>query len=114
MIDQGPSALLFLYTILQEAYNRGYRNDFLMSVHLSVRLFTEYLLKPMNDLMKLHSYVSLNETMCRIRDSATQSQDPDYSSRTHDLPLNFMAAPYISNPSNIFTELHPRDDVQNL
>ena len=26
-------------------------------------------MKPMNDLMKLHSNVSLNETMCRIYDS---------------------------------------------
>ena len=51
--------------------------------------------------MKLHSNVSLNETMCRIHDSATQTQGPDYSSRTRDLPLNFKAAPYISNPSNI-------------
>ena len=110
--------LVFILTILQEAYNRGYRNGFLLSVHLlvylSVRLFTEYLLKHMNDLMKLHSNVSLNETMCRIHDSATQTQGPDYSSRTRDLPLNFMATPYISNPSNIFTELHPRNDVQNL
>ena len=115
VINQGPSALLFfILSILQEAYNRGYRNDFLLSVHLSVRLFTEHLLKSMHDLMKLHSNVSLNETMCRIHDSATQTQGPDYSSRTRDLPLNFMAAPHISNPSNIFTELHPRDNVQNL
>ena len=89
-------------------------NDFLLSVHLSVRPFTEYLLKPMNDLMKLHSNVSLNEMMCKIHDSATQTQGPDYSSRTRDLPLNFMVAPYISNPSNLFTELHPGGDVQNL
>ena len=106
--------LVFILTILQEAYNRGYRNGFLLSVHLSVCPFTEYLLKPMNDLMKLHSNVSLNETMYIIHDSATQTQGPDYSSRTRDLPLNFMAAPYISNPSNLFTELHPNDDAQNL
>ena len=38
VIDQGPSALLFfILTILQEAYNRCYRNGFLLSVYLSVR-----------------------------------------------------------------------------
>ena len=35
---QGTSALLFfILTILQGAYNRGHMNDFLLSVHLSVR-----------------------------------------------------------------------------
>ena len=85
----------------------------MVSLGMLVRLFTEYLLKLVNDLMKLHSNVSLNEAMCRIHDSATQAQGPDYSSRTRDLPLNFIAAPYISNPSNIFTELNPGDDVQS-
>ena len=33
----------------------------------------------MNYLIKLHSFLSLKETMCKTHDSATQTQGPDYS-----------------------------------
>ena len=39
-------------------------------------------------LMKLHPNVLLSKSMCRIHDSATQTQDQGHTSRPCDLPFN--------------------------
>ena len=43
--------------------------------------------------IKLHSNVPLREIMCRTHDSATQTHT-GHTSRSWDLPLNFVSAPF--------------------
>ena len=56
--------------------------------------------------IKLQSNVPLSETVCRIHDSALQTQGQGHTSRSCDIQYNFMSAPYLLSPLKIFIKLH--------
>ena len=70
-----------------------------------------YLLHIISTLCKIfiknHSNVSLSEMVCRTHESAAQTQGQGHSSRSWDLPLNFVVALYLLNPFNVFFKLQP-------
>ena len=47
--------------------------------------------------IKLHTNVPLSETVCRTNGSATQTLGQSFTSRSWDLPLYFVSAPYLLN-----------------
>ena len=49
-----------------------------------------------------HPNVPISETVCRVIDSATQTLEQGHTSRSWDLPLDFMSAPYLLNPLSNF------------
>ena len=72
------------------------------SVTLSCPLHSSWTLRSI--FMKLHSYFPLSKTVCRAHDPATLSQG--HRSRSKDLLLNFVPAPYLLNSFIDFHDLH--------
>ena len=52
--------------------------------------------------IELDADVTLSGTVCRTNDSTVQAQGHGHSSRSLDLPLNFVSAQYLLNPLNDF------------
>ena len=59
-----------------------------------------YLMSPLIMLFNLHPNAPFSETMSRVHDSTSLTQGQCYSSRSTDLPLNLVSAPYLLNYLN--------------
>ena len=101
VIDQGPSALLFLYwRLITEVIGMAF---FCQSICQSVSLPVHWISpETYEGSHETTLKCLLNETMCRIHDSATHTQCPDYILRTRHLPSEFHGRPIYLQPFQYF------------